>query len=65
MKMTNLKNNAATWTLLIRNFPADLTFLINHKRTSRGDNGFLKLTRKKRGNLGLLRILLNASFIFL
>ena len=44
--MINLKNNAATWTLLIRNFPADLTFLINHKRTSRGDNSFLKLMWK-------------------
>ena len=67
----NLKNNGTARPLLIINFPpADLTFLINHKRTSRGDNGFLKLTWKKRGNLRPIilsifrRILLNASFIF-
>ena len=39
-----------TLALLIINFPADLTFLINHKRTSRGDNSFLKLMRRDGGN---------------
>ena len=62
--MMNLKKTAlTTWALLIINFPADLTFLINHKRTSRGDTSFLKLMWRDRGYLRPIILNIFASII--
>ena len=68
--MMNLKKTAlTTWALLIINFLADLTFLINHKGIQRGDNSFSKLIGTNKGKENILPIkppcFVSASFIFL
>ena len=63
------KKSAAAWALLIINFLADLTFLINHKGIQRGDNSFSKLIGTNKGKENILPIkppcFVSASFIFL